>query len=233
MDSCLLLKEVYSLFGDRVHTVTFASPLQTKKHILDAKTWAEGLNVRHLIIDYSPLKTDGICNNSLRRCYLCKSLMFYIARGLADKIGKDTILIDGSHLGDDPLLRPGMKANKEFCIFSPWMEIGLGKIEIRDMARDLGLSIWDKPLDSCLATRFPFGYRLSENDLNNLESAESALRGLGLMDFRFRPADSPPLLLLSAADHSIALDLGMDKIRETIVKETGCKMDDGVSFKIK
>ncbi len=225
LDSCLLLQEVQAIMGERVNAITFKSPLQTQRSIEDAKICADKQGVKHLIIEYKPLTEEGIFTNSERRCYLCKTLMFSIAYALTLKHGQGVILLDGTHLGDDPLLRPGMRANIEFGIRSPWKELGLGKAEIRHLARKRGLSNWDRPSDSCLATRFPLGYKLTVEELGKLEAAEDALRELGLKGFRFRPADSPPRLLLSEEDHSKALTMGFDKIRGIIREKTGWRCE--------
>lgn len=226
LDSCLLLREIHSILGDRVQAIIFSSVLQTKSSLADARVWAEDHGVKHVIIDYQPLIEEGISYNSLQRCYLCKRRMFSMARKIAWKQGKKTLMLDGSHLGDDPALRPGMKANREFGIISPWRELGFGKAQIRDMARDLGLFICNRPSDSCLATRFPWGYKLTIEDLDRLEAAEEALRAQGFICFRLRPADSPPSLLLSEQDQKRALCLGVEKVWDIIRDKTGWDIKD-------
>jgi uncharacterized protein len=147
--------------------------------------------------------------------------MFSIAYGLASNKGQDIIIMDGTHLGDDPLLRPGMGAGKAFGIRSPWRELGFGKEEIRSLAQDEGFYLWDRPTDSCLATRFPWDYELTVAELSKLERVEEALRDLGFKDFRFRPADSLPRLVLSKQDNIIAQAMGFERIWEVISGKTG------------
>lgn len=226
LDSCLLLKEVNTIMGEKVQAITFKSPLQTQRSINDAKICADLLRIVHLVVDYEPLTDEGIKTNNKYRCLLCKTKMFSIAYGLISHRQKKSVILDGTHLGDDPESRPGMRANKAFGIQSPWKVLGLGKDELRSLARKRGLPIWERPSDSCLGTRFPLGYRLTVKILGQLDSAEEALRDLGLEDFRLRPADSPPRLLLSNEDHHRALEVGFDKIRDAIEEKTGWDLAD-------
>jgi uncharacterized protein len=221
LDSCLLLKEVHDIMGERVNAITFTSPLQTQRSIKDAKICADKLGITHSIIDYKPLAEESIRTNSIERCYLCKTRMFSIAYGLASDKGQDIAILDGTHIGDDPLTRPGMRAGKKYGILSPWKELGYGKEEIRELAKDEGIYLWDRPSDSCLATRFQWDYRLTVAELSKLERAEEALRGFGLKDFRLRPADSPPRLLLSRQDYMTVQTMGFEMIRDVIREKTG------------
>ncbi|MGA1839494.1 MAG: 7-cyano-7-deazaguanine synthase [bacterium] len=225
LDSCLLLKEVHDIMGERVDAITFTSPLQTRKNIKDAEIFADKLRITHSIIDYNPLTEEIIRTNNRERCYLCKTRMFSIAYGLVSGKRKSMVILDGTHTGDDPLSRPGMRAGKEFGIRSPWRELGYGKEDIRNLARDEGLYLWDRSSDSCLATRFPWNYTLTVEELSKLEMAEKVLRGFGLKDFRLRPADSPPGLILSEEDYTIVQALGLEKICNSIRADTGWNLE--------
>jgi uncharacterized protein len=224
LDSCLLLKEVHDIMGERVAAITFTSPLQTQRNIKDAKICAGKLGIPHLVIDYKPLAEETIRANNTDRCYHCKTRMFSIAYGLVSDKGQDIVILDGTHMGDDPSSRPGMRACKEFGIRSPWKEMGYGKEEIRTLAKDKNLYLWDRPSDSCLATRFPWDYMLTVAELSKLERAEEVLKEFGLKDFRLRPADSPPRLILSKKDYMIVQALGFEKIWELIRENTGWKL---------
>ena len=233
LDSCLLLKAVYDMMGDHVQAITFQSPLQTQRSIRHATVWANKLGVRQWMIDYHPLEEEGIKNNSSDRCFYCKMRMFAIAYDLIAEKDNKTVILDGTHLGDDPLLRPGIKANKAFGIRSPWQEMRLGKEDIRRIAREEGLPFWDMPSDSCLATRFPSGFKLTAKMLAQLESAEELLMERGLRDFRLRPADTPPRLILSDEDYSRAQALGIERIWDLIHEKTGWDLKKGILEKRK
>jgi len=215
LDSCLLLKMAHAVAGGRVRAVTFVSPLHTKKSINNATIWAATQGVEHLVIDYDPLDDEGIRSNGPQRCYRCKVRMFSRARELAGA-GQGTAILDGSHAGDDPGARPGMRANRELGILSPWRDLGLGKHELRSLAREEGIPFWERPADSCLATRFPQGHSLNKKDLAAIECAEDALRDLGFSDVRVRPADVPPRVLIGGDDYLRGCALGAERIASRI-----------------
>ncbi|MGA1844975.1 MAG: hypothetical protein ACMUIS_10485 [bacterium] len=220
LDSCLLLKMVHAIAGERVRAVTFVSPLHTIYSINNAMNWASTLSIEHLVIDYDPLDEEGIQSNGPERCYRCKARMFFHAREVAGE-GHGVVILDGSHAGDDPGARPGMRANREFGILSPWRELGLGKHALRLLAQEEGIPFWERPADSCLATRFPPGHLLRREELAGLEHAEDALRDLGFNDIRVRPADDPPRVIIGEKDYQRARILGAERIVEAIRDRTG------------
>lgn len=226
LDSMLLVQVIHEILGDGLTTITFTSPLQKSRYIDFVKDFNKSNGINHLIIDYRPLSEEGISANSMERCYYCKRLMFSITRRLVESGGGKAIIVDGSHVDDDPALRPGMRANIEFGIVSPWRAMGLNKKDIRGVARDAGLVHWNVPRDSCLATRFPFGYALKYEDLIMVELVEETLMDLGFKSFRLRPSDSPPVLCLSNEDFKNALNFGKERLWDMISFKTGLKMDD-------
>ncbi|MGA1795231.1 MAG: TIGR00268 family protein [bacterium] len=220
LDSCLLLKMVHAVAGGRVRAVTFISPLHTTYSINNATTWAATLGIEHLVIDYDPLDEEGIQSNGPERCYRCKARMFSRAREIAGE-GPGVAILDGSNAGDDPGARPGMRANREFGILSPWRELGLGKHALRLHAQEEGIPFWERPADSCLATRLPPGHPLKREELAGLEHAEDALRDLGLSDVRVRPADDPPRVLIGGEDYRRACIMGAEGIVGAIRARAG------------
>lgn len=96
------------------------------------------------------------------------------------------MLIDGTNASDDPEKRPGMWAISEFSVLSPLRECGLTKADIRQLSKEAGLFTWDKPAYACLATRVPFGERITEEKLSATEASEDFLMSLGLINFRVR-----------------------------------------------
>ena len=119
------------------------------------------------------------------RCYHCKTALFGCLKehALADGY---KVLIDGTNASDYAIERPGMKALEEMGIRSPLKECGLKKDEIRVLCKKAGLSIWDKPAYSCLATRIPTGTAITEDVLGRVEKAEDYMMELGFSDFRVR-----------------------------------------------
>jgi uncharacterized protein len=94
--------------------------------------------------------------------------------------------VDGSNVDDADDFRPGAKAGAELGARSPLRDAGLTKAEIREISRELGLPTWDKPSFACLASRFPYGARITRESLVRVGEAEELLRELGLRQFRVR-----------------------------------------------
>jgi len=119
------------------------------------------------------------------RCYLCKSQLFNRIWEIAGERGIEHIA-DGSNLDDLGDYRPGLIALQELNVSSPLMEAGMGKSDIRQLSRDMGLTTWNKPAAACLASRFPFGQRIDRGQLARVEKAEDLLCDLGFKQVRVR-----------------------------------------------
>jgi uncharacterized protein len=116
---------------------------------------------------------------------VCKGTLFRALLALATREGLP-VVVEGSNADDARDYRPGMKAARDLGVRAPLMEAGLTKPEIRELARGLGLPVWDKPSLACLASRIPYGVPITEEKLARIDRAEEALRGLGLQQVRVR-----------------------------------------------
>ena len=116
-----------------------------------------------------------MARNELDRCYYCKRAIFGRIRNLAEELGIKAVF-DGTNVSDGQ--RPGLRALKELGIYSPWAETGFSKEKIRKIAIDLGLSVSEKMPQSCLATRIPYGERITPERLLRIERAERIVREL-------------------------------------------------------
>jgi uncharacterized protein len=137
------------------------------------------------VLEFDPLESEAVRNNPVDRCYFCKKEVFQRILTRAREHGCQVIL-DGSHAGDREGYRPGKKALAELDILSPLALAGLEKDEIRNLSRDAGLPNWDKPSQSCLATRIPYGTPLAQDTLKKIERAEDLLHELGFTQVRVR-----------------------------------------------
>ena len=140
-------------------------------------------------LDFHEVFTNEMQNpryleNSSLRCYFCKSELFDQLVPLAEK-SRGTIIL-GVNGDDDPNTRPGQRAALERGGRFPLREAGIGKVEIREMAKDLGLDTWDKPQSACLASRIPFGTPVTIEALSQIQQAERALKRLGFTQLRAR-----------------------------------------------
>ena len=185
VDSTFLLKVAKEVLGDRVVAVTARSLTYPDYEIEDARRMAKGLNVKHMIIQTDELANTKFVNNSQDRCYWCKKELFWKLTELAKEY-KLNYILDGSNYDDQKDFRPGMKATDEFGVRSPLKETGFTKEEIRSFSKRLGLSTWNKPSLACLASRFPYGMKITQDNLVKIDKAESFLRRLGLTQVRVR-----------------------------------------------
>lgn len=169
----------------QVRAYFLKSAFQPKFELNDAVRMAKELDVPLRIVTIDVLSSDVVTGNPVDRCHYCKRLTFQAIRQAASEDGF-SILIDGTNASDDPKNRPGMRAISEFSVLSPLRECGLTKADIRRLSKEAGLFTWDKPAYACLATRVPFGEKITEEKLKITEAAEDFLFSLGLKNFRVR-----------------------------------------------
>lgn len=188
VDSSLLLKTACINAvknGTKVFAVTVHTTLHTMNEIESSKETAGEVGAEHLIISVDELKEAGIENNPVERCYLCKKYLFQKMKDKAESLGVK-IILDGTNEDDLHMFRPGLKALKELEIKSPLAESDFSKTDVRKLAEEYGLSVSKKPSTPCLATRFPYGSRLSYEEMKKVEKGEDFLKNLGLYNVRLR-----------------------------------------------
>lgn len=185
VDSTFLLKVAHGVLNDKVAAVTSSSPIHFSYEVKEAKELARQLRVKHLISHSRECGNEDFVKNTINRCYFCKKRLFKELKRIARKNGLRFVL-DGSNYDDLRSFRPGKKALRELKIRSPLAEVGLRKKEIRKLSKELGLSTWNKPSQTCLATRIPYGERITKKRLERIEKGEEFLRGLGLKEVRLR-----------------------------------------------
>jgi uncharacterized protein len=130
-------------------------------------------------------------------------------------------ILDGSTLDDINDFRPGSKAAQQYHVRSPLIEADLSKGEVRELSQQLGLSTWDKPSSSCLATRFPYGRRITKEALNRVEMAENFLKSLGFNELRVRDHGSVARIEVRKEDIDLVLDHGKRDAISATLKSLG------------
>lgn len=188
VDSSLLLKIACinaAKNKTKVYAVTMHTTLHTMNEIESSKETAREVGAEHLIISVDELKEAGIENNPVERCYLCKKYLFQKMLNKAESLGIKTVL-DGTNEDDLHMFRPGLKALKELEIKSPLAEADFNKADVRRLAEEYGLKVSKKPSTPCLATRFPYGSRLSYEEMKKVEKGEEFLKKSGLYNVRLR-----------------------------------------------
>jgi uncharacterized protein len=207
VDSTFLLKAV-KLSGIRTLAVTGSSEILPAEELLHAQKQAEELAIPHRIIPTDVLSREDFLDNTAERCFFCKDTLLNKLSSLALSEGFRYI-IDGSNKDDLEDYRPGKKALAKYNVRSPLIEAGFSKEEIRECSRSLGLSTWDMPSSPCLATRIPFGRRITKETLKRIEKAEDFLKSLGMRVLRVR--DHGDIARIEAGEEEIAFLLHSEK----------------------
>ncbi len=206
VDSTLLLYFCKEYLGPQnVLALTVSSSASLPGEIKDCRTLARQFGVEHLIVEKNILDTREVAEGDPRRCYFCKRGLCRLAREEADKRHIKTIF-EGSNFDDLQDYRPGYEAVKEFSIASPLLEAGFSKVEIRETSRSCQLPTWDRPALPCLVTRFPYGVRITSEDLSRVGACESYLLELGFQLFRVRCHGETARIELPPAEISLFSD---------------------------
>jgi uncharacterized protein len=185
VDSTLLAKAATDALGKRAVCILIESCLVPSSEIDDAISLAEELEFNLVRLSVDILSLDKVPDNTPDRCYHCKNALFSRLIEIANEQGIKYVL-DGSNMDDESDFRPGSRATHELGVRSPYKELGFTKEHIRAISRDIGLSTWNKPSYACLASRVPYGSRLTRELLSRIESAEAVLKELGFGQFRVR-----------------------------------------------
>ncbi len=185
VDSSLIAKIAYDELGDRSIAVTISSDILSGRELEIAKKVASEIGIAHEIVEYSELENDDFVKNPVDRCYHCKKEEMRIMKDVASGKGFDSIAF-GVNLSDFGEFRPGIDALREENFFEPLVEAGIGKAEIPDIAGSLGLSNYDLPSTTCLASRIPYGELITKRKLEMIEKGEDLLHDLGIDQVRVR-----------------------------------------------
>ena len=185
VDSNLLLQIVHEILGNKILTVSVTSQIRSDDEIGWILKLVKEMQIEHHIIQTDELSIAKFRNNPVDRCYLCKKNVFSILTGMAAEKNIKYIL-DGSNYDDLLKYRPGRKAAQEFGIISPLQEAKFTKSDIRYLAKEKGISSWNKPSQSCFMTRFPYNTLIEEHLIKRVKKAEDLLTLLGLSQKRVR-----------------------------------------------
>lgn len=185
VDSTFLARVAKDVYGDRLLLITATSSTYPFYELEEAKSLAQLLGIKHEIIVSEELEIPGYSDNPPDRCYYCKSELFTKVKYIAEKEGYE-IVFDGSNSDDLKDFRPGMKAKKELGVMSPLAEAGFTKEDIRFYSAELNLPTATKQSYACLASRFPYGEKITKEKLDRVGSAEFEIRKLGFTQFRIR-----------------------------------------------
>lgn len=185
VDSGLVAKVARDRLGDAAIALTAASPSLPAQERRAVTELVARIGIRHLFLDSRETADPRYRANAPDRCYFCKTNVYEVLVDYAEGEGYRCV-VDGTNADDAGDHRPGRRAARERGVRSPLQEAAVGKAEVRAMAKELGLPIWDKPAAACLASRIPYGSPVTHAKLGQVEAAEALLGALGLRQLRVR-----------------------------------------------
>jgi pyridinium-3,5-biscarboxylic acid mononucleotide sulfurtransferase len=184
-DSAFLAWAAHDVLGDRMLAILADSPSLPRRELKLAIDFAEHWQVPLKVIATQELERPSYVRNDARRCFHCKDELFILMERERNALGFDHIAY-GKNVDDTGDFRPGQRAAEQHCVLSPLAEAGLGKNDIRSLARQAGLNIWNKPASACLSSRIEYGRPVTREALAAIEAGEDALRELGFEQARVR-----------------------------------------------
>ncbi len=185
VDSSYLLWAAREILGERALAVTLTLSTVPRREKETAIAFCRERQIPHRMLAVNQNEIPGFSENPKDRCYLCKRALFETLKREAAREGF-AFVADGTNADDAKEYRPGLRALSELGIRSPLREANLSKEEIRELSRRAGLPTWDAPSFACMATRFPYGTRITPAGLSRVEAAEDFLYEQGFTQFRVR-----------------------------------------------
>ena len=185
VDSAYLAWAAHRALGPDMLAVIADSPSLARTHLADALAFASEQGIAVEVISTAELDRPEYIRNDGERCFQCKDELFAVMENLRAARGFDAIAY-GVNLDDQGDFRPGQQAARQHHVAAPLLKAGLTKQEIRELARQADLRIWDKPASACLSSRIEYGRPVTREALVVVERGEDAIRGLGFRQFRVR-----------------------------------------------
>ena len=186
VDSSVVAMAAHLACGVRAVAITAVSPSLASGELEYAVAIAEQIGIRHVGIDTLEFSQAGYIQNAGNRCYFCKTELYTRIEEIAAREPFD-MLVNGANADDVGDHRPGMVAATQHQVRSPLLEVGLTKAEVRELAREWGLPVWDKPASPCLSSRIAYGVEVTPERVARVDAAEVWLRTqLGIRELRVR-----------------------------------------------
>lgn len=204
VDSAYLAWAAHCVLGERSLAALADSASLARSHYRDALAFAEEQGIPLLILETKELEHEAYAVNDGNRCFHCKDELFTVLE--AERVRRNFAAVAyGLNLDDGKDFRPGQRAAKEHAVAAPLADAGLTKADIRALAQEAGLRVWDKPASACLSSRIEYGRRVTTEALRQVEEAEEALRMLGLRRFRVRHHGSVARIEIAEEEMAAAL----------------------------
>lgn len=185
VDSAYLSYAAHRVLGENMLAVIADSPSLARTHLQDAVAFAQEQAIPIHVVQTAEMERPEYVRNDVSRCFHCKDELFQVMEAFAGEHGFQAIAY-GVNVDDQGDFRPGQAAARQHKVATPLLDAGLTKAEIRELAREAGLRIWDKPASACLSSRIEYGRPVTLEALSAIEQGEDALRALGFRQCRVR-----------------------------------------------
>jgi pyridinium-3,5-biscarboxylic acid mononucleotide sulfurtransferase len=185
VDSAFLAWATYKALGSDMLAVIADSPSLARTHLAEAVAFAREQRIPLEVVNTSELDRAEYIRNDASRCFHCKDELFTVMEAFRATHGFDSIAY-GVNVDDQGDFRPGQIAARQHRVAAPLLEAGLTKQEIRELAHESNLQVWEKPASACLSSRIEYGRPVTREVLNTVERGEDAIRALGFRQFRVR-----------------------------------------------
>jgi uncharacterized protein len=222
VDSAYLAWAAHQQLGEKMLAIIADSPSLARTQLADAIAFANEHSIPLEILQTAELDRPEYARNDSRRCFFCKDELFTLMEKLRADRGFDSIAY-GVNLDDQGDFRPGQKAASLHHIAAPLLAAGLGKDDVRALARSAGLRIWNKPASACLSSRIEYGRPVTRQALDVVEKGEDALHELGFRQYRVRHHGDIVRIEISPEELPRALDPAMAAQFTKIFKALGFK----------
>jgi len=222
VDSAFLAWAAHRALGERMLAVIADSPSLARTQLDDALAFAREAGIPVEMIETRELENPDYTRNDAMRCFHCKDELFTVMEQYRSAHGFDAIAY-GVSTDDQSDFRPGQQAARQHHVLAPLLEAKLGKDEIRELARQAGLRVWDKPASACLSSRIEYGRPVTPEALQVVEQGEDSLRSLGFRQVRVRHHGDIVRIEIAREELPRALSIEMARELTSIFRKLGFK----------
>ncbi|MGA9471831.1 MAG: ATP-dependent sacrificial sulfur transferase LarE [Terriglobales bacterium] len=222
VDSAFLAWTAHEVLGESMRAVIADSASLARTHLEDALAFAREQQIPVEVVETRELENPAYARNDAMRCFHCKDELFTVLEQFR-AAHKFAAVAYGVNADDEGDFRPGQEAAREHHVLAPLLEVRLTKTEIRGLAHQAGLRVWEKPASACLSSRIEYGREVTPEALSVIERGEDALRALGFSQFRVRHHGEIVRIEIAKDELPRALDEQMAREFTAIFKRLGFK----------
>jgi uncharacterized protein len=222
VDSAFLAWQAHQVLGDQMRAVIADSASLARTHLEDALDFVREHQIPVEVVETRELENPAYIRNDSMRCFHCKDELFSVLERYRETLGFNAIAY-GVNADDEGDFRPGQQAARQHHVLAPLLAAGLSKAEIRELARQADLRLWDKPASACLSSRLEYGRAVTPEALNVVERGEGALRAMGFRQFRVRHHGETVRIEIAPEELPRALTAEMAREFTTVFKALGFK----------